>query len=291
MGYRSLVLIGCFLLAASGAAKRKALIVDGQNNHKWQETTPVLKRLLEQTGLFEVAVATTPPKGADMSAFHPDFKAFDVVVSNYNGDAWPAGTQAAFEAYVRGGGGLVVYHAADNAFPEWAQYNEMIGLGGWGNRKESAGPYVRYREGKIVAENKPGPGGHHGKAHEFRVEIRDSAHPITAGLPRQWMHAQDELYDSLRGPARNMTVLATAFSDTSTGGTGEHEPILMVLSYGKGRIFHTTLGHYLPALECLGFAVTFQRGVEWAATGQVTQPVPEDFPTPTGVRSRPLGRD
>ncbi len=62
--------------------------------------------------------------------------------------------------------------------------------------------------------------------------------------------------------------------------------MLMVLSYGSGRVFHTTLGHDIPALNCVGFIVTFQRGTEWAATGQVTQEVPPDFPTAEAVSIR-----
>lgn len=274
------------LLPASAAERLKALILDGQNNHRWQETTPVLKKLLEETGLFAVDVATSPPKGADLSGFLPNFAAYAVVVSNYNGEPWPPAAQAAFEKYVREGGGFVVYHAANNAFPDWKEYNEMIALGGWGNRTEKHGPYLRFREGKIIRDPKAGPGGHHGKRHPFQILIRNSNHPITKGLPAAWMHVTDELYDSLRGPAANMTLLATAYSDPATGGTGEHEPMLFTLHYGKGRIFHTTLGHDLEAMTCVGFIATLQRGAEWAATGKVTQKVPAGFPTSDQVRTR-----
>jgi len=130
----------------------------------------------------------------------------------------------------------------------------------------------------MVLDNSAGPGGHHGKRHEFKVDVRDTEHPITKGLPTSWMHAEDELYDSLRGPAENMQVLATAYSDPASGGTGHHEPMLMVISYGKGRVFHTTLGHADVSRKCVGFITTFQRGVEWAASGTVTQKVPADFP-------------
>ena len=101
------------------------------------------------------------------------------------------------------------------------------------------------------------------------------------------MHQGDELYATLRGPGENMHIIATAFSDPANKGTGRDEPILITLDYGKGRVFHTTLGHDISALSCMGFITTFQRGTEWAATGKVTQKVPEGFPTATTVSYRP----
>jgi type 1 glutamine amidotransferase len=237
-----------------------------------------------------VDVATSPPKGGDIQAFKPSFADYDVVVLDYNGELWPEPTRTAFVNYVRSGGGVVVYHAANNSFPEWKEYNEIIGLGGWGGRDEKSGPYVRWRKGKVVRDMNPGRGGSHGLRHDFQITIRDRNHPITKGLPEKWMHAEDELYSRLRGPAENLTVLATAYADPKQKGTGEHEPILFTVNYGKGRVFHTVLGHVggssgpLPAMECVGFITTFQRGAEWAATGEVTQKVPEDFPTVTEVR-------
>lgn len=265
----------------------KTLLIDGQNNHNWKGTTPVLKRILEETGLFEVEVATSPAAGQDMSGFKPAFSNYKVLVSNYNGQSWPKETQEAFVEFVRSGGGLVVVHAADNSFSKWKEYNEMTALGGWDGRNEKSGPLLRLREGKFVPDTRPGPGGHHGAQHPFLMETRTPDHPIMAGLPTKWMHAKDELYDSLRGPAENVTILASAFSDKTTGGTGEDEPLLMTISYGKGRVFHTALGHDQPALHCVGFIVTLQRGTEWAATGKVTQKVPEDFPTAEKGSSRP----
>src|SRR5581483_2807578 len=113
---------------------------DGQNNHNWKATTPVLKRILEDSGLFTVDVATSPAKGEGMSGFKPNFAANRVVASNYNGEAWSDATRAALLDYVQNGGGFVVVHAANNAFSGWKEYNEMIGLGGWGGRNEKWGP-------------------------------------------------------------------------------------------------------------------------------------------------------
>jgi type 1 glutamine amidotransferase len=269
-----------------GAKRHRALLIDGQNNHDWKATTPYLKRYLEETGLFGVDVLTTPDKGGDMAAFRPKFKDYAIVVLNYNGEDWTPETEKDFVSYMRKGGGLVVVHAANNAFPTWPEFNEMIGLGGWGGRTEKSGPYLRLREGKWVPDMTPGRGGHHGKQHAYKLTLRDGEHPITKGLPKEWMHAQDELYDNLRGPAKNVQVLATAFADPATGGNGEHEPLLMVLPYGKGRVFHTALGHAVPAMQSVDFIVTLQRGAEWAATGKVTQQIPADFPGPDKVSQR-----
>lgn len=259
----------------------KALIVDGQNNHgNWPETTPIMKAHLEETGRFIVDVATTPAKDEPMNDFRPNFAAYDVVISNYNGSAWPEATQQDFKKYVHGGGGFVSVHAADNAFSEWPAYNEMIGLGGWGNRTEKDGPYVYIDDaGEIIRDETAGKGGNHGKQHAFVVKTRDTSHPITKGMPDEWLHANDELYDMLRGPAKNMHILATAFADPAQGGTGRHEPMLMTVHYGLGRVFHTTLGHANESQLCVGFKTSFQRAAEWVATGAVTQPIPKEMPT------------
>ena len=287
---KRLMLLGLLVCANTFGATIPALIIDGQNNHDYKATTPHLKKLLEQTGLFTVDVATTPPAKGDMSTFKPDFKKYRVIISNYNGEDWSKETQEAFTSYVENGGGFVSVHAADNAFPTWKEYNEMIGLGGWGNRNEKSGPYLRLRDGKFAQDTSPGRGGSHGQQHPFVMDTRAPEHPIMADLPAHWMHAKDELYDRLRGPAEHVTVLATALSTKESNGSGEQEPLLMVIDYGKGRVFHTALGHNngpdLAAQKCVGFITTFQRGTEWAATGKVTQKVPADFPNAEKVSLR-----
>lgn len=275
------------LLALPAAGQIRTLIIDGQSNHQaWPEQTPLLKEYLDEMGLFEVQVLTTPPAGGDMSQFNPDFSKYDLVVSNYNGEPWSAETNEAFEKFVRSGGGFVSVHAADNAFPEWEAYNRMIGIGGWGGRTEEHGPYLRLKDGEWVHDPSPGKGGHHGQRVPYAVDIREPSHPITSEMPERWMHAADELYDSLRGPAENVTVLASGYSDPAVGGTGREEPLIMTIPYGEGRVFHTALGHSVESISCVGFITTFQRGAEWAATGEVTQYMPSEFPTATEVLTR-----
>jgi type 1 glutamine amidotransferase len=278
----------------------------------------MMKQYLEETGLFTVDIERTfytwqgddfikefPLEGGKQTTaleepksdpnFKPDFSKYDVVVSNFGWRAapWPEETKKALEEYVNNGGGLVIIHAADNSFENWVEYNKMIGLGGWGGRTEKDGPYVYYDDnGKLVRDNSPGKGGSHGPQHEFQVTIRDESHPITKGMPKQWLHAKDELYDRLRGPAENMEVLATAYSSADNRGTGRHEPMIMTINYGKGRVFHTPMGHIDYSMECVGFIVTFNRGTEWAATGKVTQKeMPADFPSADKVSQRTFVRE
>jgi len=357
--YLYLLLFAGILIFSDGCKKEahyNALIISGQNNHNWETSSLILQKLLDQTGLFTTDTLNTPPRGGDMTTFDPDFSKYDLVVLDYNGDSWSAKTDSAFLKFVRNGGGVVVYHAADNAFPDWKEYNKIIGLGGWGGRNIESGPYVYYSpSGEIVRDDTTvGIGGTHGARSDFSVRTRSFDHPITRGMPANWMHGNDELYSLLRGPAENMEILATAYSTAagSLGRTpnqnaparsqgsltsqlkqiiagagldfkevtnymvsmdldtaamvkmmtqylssqpgpgasrrGRDEPVLMTITYSKGRIFHTILGHADepdggPAMQCVGFIVTFQRGAEWVVSGEVTQEIPFDFPSAAGV--------
>ena len=269
--------------AARAAEPIPVLILDGESGgpyHDWPRVTAGLERILGEVGLFEVSVATAPPAHGDFAKFAPNFSAYGAVVLNYDApdERWPTALKSSLERYVEGGGGLIAVHAADNAFPGWRAYNEMIGVGGWRGRDERSGPYWYVRGGALVADEAPGPGGSHGRRVPFTVVVRQPSHPIMRGLPGVWMHGDDELYARLRGPG-GMTVLATAWSDPGNAGSGRDEPQLMVREYGRGRVFHTTFGHDVRALSSVDFVVTLQRGTEWAATGDVTLAAPGAFPT------------
>lgn len=292
---RSIAILATGTPPLAAQSRIKVMILTGQCNqyHNWALSSAAIKRMLEEAGRFDVTVVTSPPNGQDMSGFTPSFAGFGAVVMDYEGDDWPEPTRRAFVDYVRGGGGLVLVHAADNAFPKWPEFLEMSGVGGWEGRDESWGPKVRWRDGKVVLDSTTPGNAMHPAKHDFLIVPRAPQHPIMKGLPAEWLHANDELYSQLRGPAKNLQVLATASAEKAKGGTGEHEPMFMTIQFGKGRVFHNTLGHAGPsdvapvrALSSVDYIVSIQRGVEWAATGKVTQPIPSDFPTATSTSVR-----
>ena len=271
----------------------QGVIITGQNNHNWPVSHQAIKMTLDNSGLFKMDVAVSPEAGGDMSGFTVDFSKYKLVVLDYNGDSWPKEMQDAFLEYVRKGGGVVIYHAADNAFSGWEEYNKIIALGGWENRNEESGPYIYWKDGGLVKDMTPGPGGSHGYQHEYVLNQRCTNHPILKGLPTQWKHAKDELYDRMRGPGEIKDLLYSAYSPEEMRGSGREEPLIFTVDYGKARIFHIMLGHAgetledNPAMQCTGFQVLLLRGAEWCATGKVKQKVPADFPTETITSLRP----
>ena len=265
-----LAVLALLLLGKAAAADRKltALVIDGMNNHDWAAGTRAIQTILEGSGRFTVDVATFPARA--------DFRKYDVVINNFNGGhlangtRWPREMEQALEDYVRGGGGLVVYHAANNAFLNWPEYNEMIGLG-W--RDKSFGEGIAIGPGGAIVRVPKGEGltPGHGPRHDFEVFVRDAAHPITKGLPNHWMHRSEQLTHGQHGPAQGLDVLTYAFSEVSHQG----EPMDWVKQYGKGRVYTTMLGHTWkdelnPNLDDVNFQALLARGAEWAATGQVT---------------------
>ena len=256
--------LAALLLAAvpSGAAARevKVLIITGDEFHKWKETAPVLKEILSKAG-HKVDVTETPSR--DLTP--ENLAKYDVLLLNYRdtpkgakdnpASVWSPENKKAFLDAVKGGKGLYVYHYASSAFVAPSELNkefERAIAGGW--RKQ----------------------GYHGKMHEFTVTVRKQ-HPITRGL-KEFKHGRDELYqNSLMLPGSQ--VLATAYSDKSKDpkNTGKHEPVVWVAKYGKGRVCENVLGHDLEAMKSAGFKALLIRGVEWAATGETTYPLPAEL--------------
>ena len=279
----------CAAIPSHAASPIHVMLLDGDSAsaHPWPPITAVLKAELDEAGIFQTDIVTAPKADGDFSNFKPDFSKYQVIVLNYDAQDWPESLKTPFEAFVKNGGGLVTVHAAETAFPNWKEFNEMIGASGFRGRTDKDGPLWFMKDGKLVSDNTPGPAGAHGNRIPYLVTVRDPNHPITKGLPKTWMHQGDELYNKLRGPGTNMTVLASAYSDPANRGTGRDEPQLIVVNYGKGRVFNTVAGHDANAMSSVDWLVTFQRGTEWAATGKVTQKVPADFPTAQSVSYRP----
>ncbi len=243
------------LLCAQQPPKIKVLILTGVNNHNWRATTPALREVLEATGRFEVRI-NEEGRGNGLETFLP----YDVLLLNYNdyrqtqGPWWDDRARQAMLDFVRNGKGLVCYHASNNAFWGWPEFDKLVG-GTW---RDTAG---------------------HGPYHAYTVNILDREHPITKGLPASFAE-NDELYHRL-SMEPGIHVLAAALDDPKNCykpnegcGTGKDEPLIWTKAYGLGRVFQTALGHDVKAMESPGFRATLVRGTEWAATGQVTLPAP-----------------
>jgi type 1 glutamine amidotransferase len=267
MNYKTIALM--FMLVTAGVqvhadGRLKVLILTGESDslyHHWQASTPFLRQLLERSGRFEVKVEEQVP-GITPATLRP----FDVLVLNYLGPRWGAVTENAVEEFVRGGKGMISFHGVTYG-PFYGMVfdrkTEKWSMSAAGHEDWTAYPSL------IGARWDPAKLGH-GARHVFPVQWVDQQHPISRGMPSTFL-ANDELYHRLE-LLPGTTVLATAFSDPATGGTGNNEPIIWVVRLGSGRTVHLTLGHDLSAMSQPGFESAFVRGTEWAATGQVTLP-------------------
>jgi hypothetical protein len=288
----SAVGLWCAVTLMAGAAPIRVLIVDGFSNHDWQLTTTLIRGILEPTHLFTVDVSTAPPRrdAPGWDTWRPDFASYDVVVQTCNdingGPSWPTPVRGAFERFVAEGGGVYVWHAGNNAFPDWPAYNQMIGLG-W--RKKDFGPAVAITDDEQLVRIPAGEGlatGHGERATTLVKRLGE--HPIHAGLPRQWLTPDIEVYHYARGPAQNLTVLSYGFDPQ----TRMNWPLEWTVSYGRGRVYTSTFGHVWTGdtqperMRCAGVQTLFVRALQWLAKREVTWPVPADFPTAEKVSIR-----
>lgn len=256
----------------------KLLIITGDHGHDWRATTAYFKEFLPKD---RITVDVTETPGKDLT---PDnLKKYDVLLLNYRDtpkgakespdSVWSNDNMQAFLGAVRGGKGLVVYHHTSSAFLEKVEFERCIG-GGWRGQGYH-GPKHQFTV-KINHAERP-PAGPRSIKPDEPVNIYNPDHPIIAGMPVQFLHATDELYaNSVMFPEN--VVLATAFSDPSKEyGTGLDEPMIWVKHYGRGRVFVNAMGHDTDAMKGLGFQTLTIRGIEWAATGKVTYPVPKNL--------------
>ena len=303
MRRRSFLSIAVGPLLAADERPISVLIVDGINNHDWQAGTAGIQSILRAAGRFKVDVSTTPPigsKASEWDEWRPDFFRYQVIVNNFNGGhlkdgvRWPGRVEQAFTEYLENGGGVVNFHAANNAFLEWADYNEMIGLG-WRDKSFGPGLIIDANEYVVVVPAGEGLQPGHGPRHDFVMTMMDPRHPITAGMPKRWPHPSEQLTHGQHACAnpkrgaveKELHILTYAWSKDSL----RNEPLDWVRTWGRGRIYTTMLGHTWagednPNLRCAGFRTLFARGVEWAATGRVTIPVPVDFPAAASAVSQ-----
>jgi hypothetical protein len=279
-----LILLVSFPALAS-ASPIRVLIVDGFSNHDWQQTTALIRGIIEPTGLFAVAVSTAPPTAGSpgWDTWRPNFSQYDVVIQNSNdifgGPSWPQAVQKEFEKFVVAGGGVYIWHSANNAFVDWPAYNEMIGLG-W--RKKDFGFAVTVDEREHLLRIRAGDGLDTGHGARINTVVkRLGNHPIHAGLPRQWLTPDIEVYFYARGPAKNINVISYGFDPQ----TKMNWPLEWTVKYGKGLIYTSTFGHVWTGdvqperMRCAGVQTVVIRALQWLARRHVTFPVPADFPT------------
>ncbi len=279
---------------ASGPGPRlRVLILDGYSNHDWRLTTALIRGMLEPTGLFTVDVATAPATAdaPGWDAWRPAFADYGAVIQTCNdlggGPPWPRPVRDDFEAYVRNGGGVYVWHGGNNAFPDWPAYNEMIGLG-W--RKKDFGWAIAVAEDGALTRIPAGEGldtGHGARLDTVVHRLGD--HPIHTGLPRAWLTPDIEVYYYARGPAERLAVLSYGFDPK----TAMRWPLEWTTTFGKGRVYTSTFGHVWKGdtqptrMRCAGLQTVVARALQWLAGREVTWPVPPDFPTADRMSVRP----
>lgn len=232
-------LLGIMLVNAAGSpsARARVLLVTGIDypGHVWRETAPVLRAQLEKDPRLAVTVIEDPHL-LD-SATLTNYAAVLLHFQNWETPGPGPAARENLRRFVENGGGLVLVHFACGAwYGEWPEFKDLAGRAWFG----------------------PNGGHQHDPHGTFTVNIRDASHPVTAGL--QDFETTDELYTCLEGEAP-IHVLATARSKVD----GKDHPMAFVRDCGRGRVFHTPLGHAPRAFSLEPVGALLRRGTAWAA--------------------------
>lgn len=282
----------------SGISPRKkipVLIIDGFSNHNWPLNTRYLTEILENTGKFEVDVSTCPEQRDNQAAWenwNPDFEKYPIVIQTCNNifkeDSlqWPERVKLSFEKYVADGGGVYIYHGANNAFKNWNAYNTMMGLG-W--RSKDFGIALTIDEDEKVVTVPRGEGENTG--HDKRADVlitRMNGHPIHKGMPKSWLAADIEVYRYTRGTSDGLQVISYA----QDAKTSLNFPMEWVVEFGKGKVYCSTYGHlwkneeWPPGMRCAAFQQSMVRALQWLSGSEVDNFVEADFPTSESITLR-----
>lgn len=280
------------LVLSARSDKIKVLIIDGYSNHDWRYTTEIINTLLIGSGFCEVDISTAPTNDSpNYQNWNPEFSKYEVVVQNVNnlgnGNLWPKSVQTNFENYMKNGGGMFVFHSANNSFSEWEEYDKMIGLG-WRNADQ--GIAIEIKNNKMVKiPVSEGKNTSHGPRIDLVVNKLKS-HPINEGFPQKWLTPDIELYTYARGSAENVEVLTYTYDEK----TDKNWPVDWVVKYGKGRVYNSTFGHLWhdlrmpPSIQCIGFQTTFLCAIQWLAGEKITIEVPNNFPSENEISLNPF---
>jgi len=267
----------------------QVLIITGRGSyeHNWIATTNAIRRILQDTGRFEVRV-TEEFRGATAETLKP----YNLVILNYLGRwnyddptelRWGPGPEKALFDFVRNGGGLVVYHSSFSiGMPSWPEYEKMVG------------GVTQVAPGDVTKTTRRSP------PLAFMLHVTDRNNPITQGMREYMWDYDDDMLANLKwAPGVKVNVLVKGYDNPAfyapklsgpkyppsiytpknmkkMPGMGEENPLVWTLNYGKGRVFAFLPGHEVVTLFIPGVRSLLERGSEWAATGKVTIPVEKD---------------
>ncbi len=164
-----------------------------------------------------------------------------VIFLNTTGEVLNNRQQAAFEAYIRNGGGWVGVHSAADTEHAWPFYGTLLGGGAW-----------------FIS---------HPAIQRASLRVERGTHPSTAHYPPSFSFT-DEWYNFRANPRRRVLVLL-ALDETSydpgSDAMGDH-PIAWYHSVGRGRAWYTNLGHRSETYSDPSFAQHLLGGILWAGT-------------------------